>query len=93
MLEGFEMFEEFQGSRVQNFKRSKVQGLRRLNFLIYMGSFTFLVFLCVLRASVVKKVQMFKSSKVQGVQVLSLRISDLYWFTSQRHRFSVKKFA
>jgi hypothetical protein len=74
MLEGFEMFEEFQGSRVQKFKRSKVQGLHRSNFLIYMGSFTFLVFLRVLRASVVKKkvsefqsfmVSAFQSSKVQ----------------------------
>jgi hypothetical protein len=68
MLEGFEMFEEFQGSRVQKFKRSKVQGLHRSNFLIYMGSFTFLVFLRVLRASVVKKssrVSKFQSSRVQ----------------------------
>jgi hypothetical protein len=66
MLEGFEMFEEFQGSRVQKFKRSKVQGLHRSNFLIYMGSFTFLVFLRVLRASVVKK--KFQSFRVSWFQ-------------------------
>ncbi len=72
MLEWFEMFEEFQGSRVQKFKRSKVQGLRRLNFLIYMGSFTFLVFLCVLRASVVKKkFQSFMVSEFKGSIILS----------------------